>query len=300
MKAEHRWKLPLIVLLGLLAMAFPARRLAVAQVPLSAIIEPDDGREPIINLIASAQASIDVAMYQLSDRQIVTALEDAAHRGVQVRVLAEPLPGGKATNRSSLASLQRTGVQTHDSSSRFRLTHQKTIVVDTAVALIMTLNLTAGSFSSSREVTIPDNDPSDVAEIEAVFQADWDRQPFSPSQPNLVWSPDNARGRLLGLISSAQAELDVYAEELTDANVVATLATVAGQGVQVRLMMTDVGEHDPARAARALLASSGVEVRLLRSPYVHAKVILVDRALAFAGSENLTAASLDKNRELGL
>jgi cardiolipin synthase A/B len=44
----------------------------------------------------------------------------------------------------------------------------------------------------------------------------------------------------------------------------------------------------------------GVEVRLVTDVYIHAKIFLVDRRLAFAGSQNMTSTSLDQNREIGL
>jgi phosphatidylserine/phosphatidylglycerophosphate/cardiolipin synthase-like enzyme len=48
------------------------------------------------------------------------------------------------------------------------------------------------------------------------------------------------------------------------------------------------------------LARHGVGGRLLRQPYAHAKVIMVDGQEAFAGSENLSSTSLDHDREVGV
>ena len=294
-------RLAAVVLLCLLALAPGlARQVTHAQTPATLIVEPNDGRAPLLSLIGSAQSTIDVAIYELSDRIILGALEGAARRGIQVRVLAEPLPGGRAVNANGLAALQRAGATTRDSSPSFRLTHEKAIVVDDSTAAIMSLNLTAQTFDSTRDVAILDSDPSDVAEVEAVFEADWDRLPAAPSQPDLVWSPENARPQLLSLIASANAALEIDADELTDPAIIAALQSAASGGVRVRLLMTDRGAHDSSRTGRAAIQAAGAEVRLLRTPFVHAKVIIADEALAFAGSENLSAASLDQNRELGI
>jgi phosphatidylserine/phosphatidylglycerophosphate/cardiolipin synthase-like enzyme len=43
-----------------------------------------------------------------------------------------------------------------------------------------------------------------------------------------------------------------------------------------------------------------VQVRLVKTPYIHAKLIVADGARAFVGSQNLSTASLDSNRELGI
>jgi hypothetical protein len=65
--------------------------------------------------------------------------------------------------------------------------------------------------------------------------------------------------------------------------------------------MTSDSEWD---AAFSKLEASGVHVVLYADTastlYIHAKVIEVDGARAFVGSENFSTASLDYNRELGL
>src|SRR5438552_1539588 len=53
-----------------------------------------------------------------------------------------------------------------------------------------------------------------------------------------------------------------------------------------------------SRAARRLVGG-GVTVRLVDAPAVHAKAVLADGWL-YVGSANLTTASLDANREVGL
>lgn len=42
------------------------------------------------------------------------------------------------------------------------------------------------------------------------------------------------------------------------------------------------------------------QVRLLKKPYVHTKMILIDEELLLLGSMNLSANSLDNNREYGI
>jgi phosphatidylserine/phosphatidylglycerophosphate/cardiolipin synthase-like enzyme len=271
----------------------------VASQP-STIVEPDSGRQPVLDFIGGARQSLDVEIYELTDRRIVAALEAASARGVQVRVLAEPLPNGKPVNANTMSELARKGVLTRDTSPAFRLTHEEVIVADASSALVMTMNLVAETFDGSRDFALYDADPSDVAEIEAVFQADWNRAPADLADPMLLWSPINSRDRLLTLINSATSSLDLYAEELTDKAVIASLVSASAAGVRVRLLMTDTGSHDPARPGRATLKAAGAQVRLQVKPFVHAKVVIADDAAAFAGSENLTASSLDDNRELGL
>ena len=48
------------------------------------------------------------------------------------------------------------------------------------------------------------------------------------------------------------------------------------------------------------LLQGGVHVRYIAIVYMHAKMLLADGQLAFVGSENFSATSLDDNRELGI
>ncbi len=290
----------LLALLLLPGGAAPATPRAAAQAALQTAIEPDDGRQPLLDAIGAAQTSIDVAIYELTDSRIAAALSTAATRGVTVRVLAEPKPGGKPVNARTLAELAGKGVQTQDSAPGFTYTHEKAMVIDGSTAWIMSLNLVAETFDGTRDLALLDTDPTDVAEVESVFQADWDRLPATVSDPALIWSPENARPRLLALLDSASTSIDIYAEELTDHEIESALSDALGRGVQVRLLMTGTGSKDPARPARSRLAAAGAQVRTLVKPYIHAKMLIVDGGNAFAGSENFTATSLDKNRELGL
>src|SRR5229473_2784873 len=51
---------------------------------------PDSHAGPIVALIAGANSSIDLEIYQLQSLAVLAALEDAHHRGVAVRVMLEP------------------------------------------------------------------------------------------------------------------------------------------------------------------------------------------------------------------
>ena len=48
------------------------------------------------------------------------------------------------------------------------------------------------------------------------------------------------------------------------------------------------------------LVRYGAELHTLASPYIHAKLLLVDSTRAFIGSQNYTATSMDQNREVGV
>lgn len=268
-----------------------------AAATLGVFIEPGDGRGPILDEIAAARESIDLEIYIITDEEILEALEAARRRGVGVRVLLEEHPfGGGGGQTAIFERLERAGIAVRWGNPAFRFTHIKTMIIDDAVAIIMNQNLTSSVFTSNRDFGVITNRPDAVRAAAAIFEADWERGP-EPDPGPLVVSPTNARETLLGLIEGADATLDLYAEVVRDPEILAALGAAEKRGVEVRLLLSPSSDFDEELA---MLADMGVEVRLMRSLYVHAKMIMADGERAFIGSQNLSATSLDQNRELGI
>jgi hypothetical protein len=63
-----------------------------------------------------------------TDRNVIRALEEAANRGLDVRVMLEPHPFGGGTSASkTLDTLAATGIKTKFTNPNFSLTHEKGI-----------------------------------------------------------------------------------------------------------------------------------------------------------------------------
>jgi len=265
-------------------------------------VEPDEGVQPVLKFLDGARRTLDVAMYLLSDRQILTALEAAQRRGVKVRVMLEEHPYGTGPgNTAQFSRLKSAGVAVAWSPASFTLSHDKYAVADATAALLGTPNWTVSAFTSNREYLVEDTNPDDVKQLVALFEADWNRQTAPTDDPNLVLSPTNSRADFLQLIQSAQRTLDLEAEEMQDSGIEAALSSAAGRGVAVRVILPAAAPGPDANAdGRARLGHGGVQVKQLRDLYVHAKDIVADERLAFVGSENISTASLDHNREVGL
>jgi phosphatidylserine/phosphatidylglycerophosphate/cardiolipin synthase-like enzyme len=268
------------------------------------IVEPDDGVRALTRAIRDATRSIWLTMYLLTNRTIIHALEYAHASGVQVRVILEPHPYGMRSNPNRYAynNLRAADIPVHWASPRFRLTHEKCMLVDGATAYIMTSNFTLSAFKYNREFVVVDHDARDVATLRALFSADWNDRPYAPRDPNLPVSPADARPLLTALIRSARHTLDVYAEELQDTGMERALAAAARRGVRVRVILPAPSGPDRDAPGVALIRAAGAQVHRLRQSYlyVHAKAIIADGRRAFVGSENLSTASLDHNREVGV
>lgn len=274
---------------------------------LTVFVEPDAGEGPVLRAIEGAQRSVWVEVYLLTDRNVINALEDATHRGVDVRVLLElnPYGSGSTNPHLTLQELQAAGVRAEGSDPAYHYTHEKAIIVDGATLLVMTANLTksglgGSSYGADRDYGVVDTTAADVQQAAAIFTADWQRESPSLSAPNLVVSPINSRARIEGFIGGARTTLLVEDEEMYDQQSEDALIAAAQRGVSVEVILPQPsGSTGPdADVARMLLG--GVRVRYITTVYMHAKMMIADGSRAFVGSENFSANSLDNNRELGL
>jgi phosphatidylserine/phosphatidylglycerophosphate/cardiolipin synthase-like enzyme len=277
---------------------------AAALPPLSLLIEPAAGMSEIYALIAGARHTVDLTMYELEDTQAEAALAADAARGVDVRVILNS-SYTQSDNDAAFVYLQAHSVHVHWASSRYALTHQKTLVIDTAVSVVMTLNWTSRYYYDTRDVAVIDRSPADIAAIQATFNADYDGAAITPSQgDDLVWSPTTSLDSLLGLIDGATRSLYVENEEMDNSDITDALIAAARRGVDVEVCMTNSSSWT---AAFRELSEAGVHVRVY-SPnaalYIHAKVLVRDPGSsnqeAFAGSQNFSTESLRYNRELGV
>ncbi len=281
----------------------PASRPVGSASGLSLFVEPDAGPAPVYALLRSARHTLDVEIYELEDDQAVAILAADARRGVRVRVLLDAHFVGHY-NQPAYTYLRARGVAVRWAPSQFEVTHEKAIVVDGRLAAVMTMNLTARYYASSRDFVVVDRRRTDVAAVASTFAYDWADGGLPPASPaDLVWSP-GAQDALVALIAAARHELLVENEEMSDQKVTSALQAAARRGVRVEVVMTRRREWTGAFDA---LAQAGVAVRTYADSaplYIHAKAIAVDpgssRARVFVGSQNFSSASLLNNRELGL
>jgi phosphatidylserine/phosphatidylglycerophosphate/cardiolipin synthase-like enzyme len=152
------------------------------------------------------------------------------------------------------------------------------------------------------------NNAADVAAIETTFNADYTNAAITPpTGENLVWSPTNSASSLLALINGAETSLLLSQEEFSDTQMESALAAALKRGVTVTLV--EENENNQYNAVLTPLKQAGAKIAVYTSTkttayYIHAKAVLADygkpQAKLFLGSENFSADSLGKNRELGL
>src|ERR1700677_3633799 len=195
------------------------------------LTEPDQGLQPIYTLLSSANKSIDMTMYELSDNEVTTILTTAAAKGLTVRVILDQ-NNEKANNTAAYDTLTAGKVQVHWANPTYACTHQKTITIDQVTSAIMTLNLTPEDYATTRDFAVITTDPADVAAIETTFAADFVNAAITPpTGDNLVWSPTNSRAALTTLIEGATKSLLISQEEFDDTGMQTLVEAALRRGV---------------------------------------------------------------------
>jgi phosphatidylserine/phosphatidylglycerophosphate/cardiolipin synthase-like enzyme len=269
-------------------------------------IEPNAGTAPILQVIQSAHHELDIGVYYLDDRKLLSAVRDAVLRGVDVRVMVEPKPYGMKPwqVRKEVRAIEATGAHFRYVPSRFvsgdgvyRFYHAK-YVVSGHEAEIGTANLDWSAFRRNREYLYTTMNPQVVRAVQSVFDADWSRQ-RAPAWAHrvLVLSPGTSADQLLQVIDQP-GPVDVESEELGPYRPI--LDALAAKGKDLRMILpASIDAQDKQDVA--FLQRHGCQVRLMpvKPLYMHAKMI-VGSSLAFIGSENFTETSLRANREVGI
>lgn len=259
-------------------------------------IEPRDQSGFLVDAISAARSSVEGVFYILTDDLVERRLAQAKARRVRVRVL---LDRAQVANNSARRNLLDAGVEVRDSPVRFTNLHQKTLMVDGQRAFVMTLNPSAAAFNDNREYAVLVQQSAALTDLSRLFEADWNNTSEPTLGSDLVVSPQNARVKLTNLLRRATSDILATVEVYSDSGIRTVMKERRDLGARVRVVLADPRDVDQNADAARVLKTYGFEVRFLRTPVLHAKLVLADGRLAYVGSVNLTRTSLDQNREVG-
>jgi len=252
------------------------------------IIQPEDGLAPVVRIVRKAKKTIDLAIFRFDRTELEEALGAAVDRGVVVRALiAHTNRGGEKTLRKLELRLLRAGISVARTADDLPRYHGKFMVVD-AVLHLFGFNYTKLDIEGSRSFGLITSDKKVVKEAVSLFEADSTRQPYVPSDPRLVVSPETSRARLAAFIKAAKKQLLIYDQNVTDNAIQKILQERATAGVEIRVL---------GRVEKNL---QGIDRRKLARLRLHVRAIIRDGAAAFVGSQSLRKLELDGRREVGL
>jgi phosphatidylserine/phosphatidylglycerophosphate/cardiolipin synthase-like enzyme len=135
------------------------------------VFSPDDG-DDIIDLIDSAESSIDIEIYVMSSRDVIEALERAKGRGVGIRIIIERNTMGDG-NEMVYRELASKGFNIRYAGSAYKLTHSKFIIIDREAVLVGSHNLSNSALRKNREASVIIRDSRAVQDFIHAFETDW-------------------------------------------------------------------------------------------------------------------------------
>jgi cardiolipin synthase len=251
------------------------------------LVQPDDGIGPILRAIQTARRSIDIHIFRLDRKLVEKALRDAIGRGVTVRTLiAHTARGGEKALRKLEQRLLEIGATVSRSADDLVRYHGKIMIVDREKLFVLGYNLTRNDIDRSRSLGISTKKPDLVLEGLKLFEADFDRNPYSGNARDFLVSPQNARERLTAFIKAARKELLIYGA-VSDNATIRVLEERVRKGVEVRIIGKVEGGHD-------------LSSQKYPGPRLHIRAIVRDRQRAFVGSMGLRRIELDARREIGV
>jgi cardiolipin synthase A/B len=273
----------------------------------SLIVLPDDSGQPILDAIAAAQKSIRIKMFLFSDPSLIQAVIAAHHRGVDVRIMLNPeRRDGEKENCDTRTQLTTAGVRVIDSNPAFDLTHEKSMVIDDAIAFVQSLNWETKNITTTRDYAIVTTHKHEVEEVARCFDADWTRTKFdSGDDSHLIWCVGNGRQRLGRLIDESKHTLWLQNERYQDPTIIEHLVRAHTRGVKINIMARPPHKLKKEKLIEGVsglrtLQDLGVKIHKLRHIKLHAKLILADDTRAIIGSINLAPGSFDSRRELAI
>jgi cardiolipin synthase A/B len=273
----------------------------------SLIVMPEDSAKPILDAVNGAAKSLRIKMFNLTDPGILNALVQAHKRKVKIRVMLNPARrSGEIQNKGSRSVLLEAGIDVLDSNPAFKVTHEKSMVVDDAAALVGSLNWAPENFERTRDFAVVTTDPVEVAEVIDCFEADWSRQAFATRAPsNLIWCPENGREKIAAFIDDAKHSLFIQNDRYQDAIIVEHLVRAKLRGVKVHVMARPSHSMRAAKLAEGvgdlrIMRDVGIGVHKIKHLKLHAKILVADKSRAIVGSINLSTGSFDRRRELAI
>ncbi|MGZ3739626.1 MAG: phospholipase D-like domain-containing protein [Bdellovibrionota bacterium] len=332
------------------AHAHPALTISarVNRTPLEAgnqvelLVNGEQAYPRMLQAIRTAQESLTLATYIFDNdetgREFAAALNEAADRGVVVRVLIDAV-GARYSFPSIFRRLHGRQLKTarfldtifpwryHYSQLR---NHRKILVADGVVAFLGGMNIRNGHLverggkDATQDLHFEVKGPI-VPEIQRVFSEDWEfasgeklsgekwfkaGEAVGNTLARVVTDgPDEdmekLRWTLLGAISVAQKSVRLLTPYFVpDQTLLQMLGLAVMRGVRVEIVLPEHGNVALVQwASQSLLwqvLERGCLVYLSPGPFDHSKLFLIDDSWALVGSANWDARSLRLNFEIGL
>jgi phosphatidylserine/phosphatidylglycerophosphate/cardiolipin synthase-like enzyme len=126
----------------------------------------------LINVINSANNTLDIAIYSITKPNIVNAIIAAENRGVSVRIITDKIESNTASESQELSALQNAGIPI-EINTHSGLMHMKVTIADNSIVTTGSYNYTNNATYENDEVLLVINNPTIAQNWDTEFNNMW-------------------------------------------------------------------------------------------------------------------------------
>ena len=269
----------------------------VQNIQWSFFRSPGESLDKELSIFSTAKQNLDIRTYEFTQKDFKTLLKQLADKSVDIRIIVEDKKFQQFQNTLKVLS-QYFSWYSHiqlksDKQMGTEYIHAKVNLIDSGF-VIQTANLTNSSFASNREHFFQSFDTWIYMSLHTIFEKDWVWKTINMKDihPNLVVCNINCRGVIEQLLKWAKTSIIIQTQYITDDSLRTILKSKKNIS-EFKLLVADTDDNNE------LIHYFGNDyARKFKKRYNHTKMILIDHKTLLLWSMNLSATSLDKNREI--
>lgn len=249
------------------------------------------------NALWQTTSWLQIQTYEFTEPKVKDQIKKLLERNVQVQLMLEnhmyQQYKDMYTPILNIFSGYKTFAITYDQRTKTEYLHSKIDLMDKSF-LIKTANLTHSSLFTNREYMFLSSNPWVLQSLKTIFAKDrsGERIMLADIHPNLVICNINCRGVIENMLDTAKESIIIDTQYINDPAIIDILSRQKKNLKEMKLLVANIDTNDMVQNLLPDVTKKYTE------RYLHAKMILIDHKLLLLGSMNLSANSLDKNREI--
>jgi len=169
---------------------YAAQNARVKSADIEWTFEGKNQEKLLIEVIKSAKSTLDIAIYSLTDPDIVGAIKDAKKRGVNVRIITDKQQAAGKTQTEALKLLGSAGIPIKIN-SHSGLMHLKMTIADKKIATTGSFNYSKAASESNDEILVVIRNADVAKNFTAEFEKMWnDKKRFATAEYKIA-QPEN-------------------------------------------------------------------------------------------------------------
>jgi len=259
-------------------------------------ITPFGSADKYMNVVGQTKHVLKLQTYDFTEKRIKALFKQLLDKGVNIQLIQEDKKYQQFQNTFKQVQNLFSGYVNFQIKSDKQMgteyVHSKINIVDSWF-IIQTANLTHSSLFVNREHFFWSQHSGVLASLTMIFDKDrkGEKIQLRDIHPNLVICNINCRTVIEQLFSGAKTSIIIQTQYIADQNIMKILQSKSA--LERRFIVSDTDSSDDA-----LKLFPNTILKRLKKPYNHTKMILIDHKILLLGSMNLSANSMDKNREI--